>query len=938
MSTSDQPSLLRSHAKTSILPISLPSTLVSCGLTEDNSNKKEQNPLVAWCASSHNLNVISNNSREKLTVSKYSCRPGSSLLHANVDSKINYIWTLQSDNVLTCWHHHPGSEISGPNDEKNAHLMQKHTFPKKKYASLESMATNTIVDGTRKYPYWMALSSSDSNRNSKKSSKNTSYELVIASVADQSDQTLSLNGKKEAQSLSIETIPLEIPGFKCNSDKILNKWITMTKEVPKTRMNGKKRKFAEKEYCFINIQFDFVLSKNNGGELQYWKYTIRKPLLPKNNEDEDQTWVCEHDITQSIQLPIDNNIDVPSSLQITKFKRKKNLAFAYPLVSVNTNTDSESSVSESYQCTLIDILSQNQRSNGKKDSTSSSNRHFSLLKPTSTSQLQGIESLANALLVAHWCDSDGGESIVDIYHTQRCLLLNREHYYNDDKVAFSKTNGTTSLAMMESSKIITSVISSLEPPARDVSLAQSLSLLNPVSFKPLVKKEYNLNQLWNEEIPADISQQNVQTQNDTFNLLESYRDVFSAKKVSLLDSFENSIENNSDQQQLSSQKVANVLFETAVSVAMDVILSCEIACRRLKQEPLEDDVNEDKEQAGTDEVKSPSFYRSQQLDAARVLLKCFESKEFSARAQVMTDLSLRHKFKQNGPLLALFLSLRSLRTYLKSNSSEGKDDFEVTPLGIIRSMVTSCLNLNEHMIIAMIRYVISYVDSDELELDMRTNFSWYETFSKSFHLKFNASDKNSFNSKTISRSQIFWTSVVLCLRTKRVSSPNPALLRSAILQQRMSIKEVSTWLQVFSAILKRTSSVEPIAKEFSGSSKHVIQMISAVTDAHMGQLLQSSFMNNDDSKSMSKLIKEDVQEAISFAKVQAEVTLGLDTLLKKVESHLHEANETTNGNSSGSPTSSLQNENYVINGQKSLDDKFIANERTPLYSLERLVF
>ena len=370
---------------------------------------------------------------------------------------------------------------------------------------------------------------------------------------------------------------------------------------------------------------------------------------------------------------------------------------------------------------------------------------------------------------------------------------------------------------------------------------------------------------------------------------------------------------------------------------MDAILSCEIACRRLKQESLEEDANENSEQAGTDEVKNPSFYRSQQLDAARVLLKCFESKEFSARAQIMTDLSRRHKFKQNGPLLALFLSLRSLRYYLKSNSSKDKVDFEVTPLGIIRSMVTSCLNLNEHMIIAMVRYIICYVDSDELELDMRTHSSWYETFSKSFNLKFNPSIKKAFNSKTISRCQIFWTSVVLCLRPKRVSIPNPALLRSAILQQRMCIKEVSTWLQVLSAILKRTSSAEPVAKEFSGSSKHIIQMISAVTDAHMGQLLQLTFTNNDDSKFMTKLIKEDLQESISFAKVQAEVALGLDTLLKKVESHLHETNGTTNGNSSGLSTS-LQNKNYVVNGQKSLDDKFIANERTPLYSLERLVF
>jgi hypothetical protein len=100
-------------------------------------------------------------------------------------------------------------------------------------------------------------------------------------------------------------------------------------------------------------------------------------------------------------------------------------------------------------------------------------------------------------------------------------------------------------------------------------------------------------------------------QNEAINKLESYRDVFSAQKDSLWENFKDSIkpafENNSNQQSLASQKVPNAFFETAVSVAMDVILSCEIACRRLKQEIIEEDVNEDSEQDGIDEVKSPSF-------------------------------------------------------------------------------------------------------------------------------------------------------------------------------------------------------------------------------------------------------------------------------------------------------------------------------------------
>jgi len=379
---------------------------------------------------------------------------------------------------------------------------------------------------------------------------------------------------------------------------------------------------------------------------------------------------------------------------------------------------------------------------------------------------------------------------------------------------------------------------------------------------------------------------------------------------------------------LDCDEVPPVFFETALSVAMDVILSCELQCR--KRMPQSKDCDE---------------FRMQQACASRVLVECLRLKDLSARVHIMAELQQQqqsshgHHFQQNGPLLALLVSLHNLNNFQWSNSNTTNhlnDHHIPTPLDIIRSMIRYCPNLTEHMMVVMIRYVICYSNDVELQQDMTKHPLWYVPYSETFHL----STSSTSGSKMLSRCKLFWTFAILCFRgdeTKNdTSAPNPALLRSALVHQQMCQREVMTWLQLLSNILKRTP---------TGSTKQVIPLISALMDVHIGHLLQVNESTDEGVDDMKEL-KENVQTSIQMAKSQAEVVLELNTLLQNVEVHLTNTNSNSNNNTamtSVGPAQSFskKDNNNGMTGlsmEYSMDEKLVSHDPIPMYSLERLVF
>jgi len=1003
MTASNYPSLLQSCARTSTISMALPSSIVSCGLTTNKNTDKRNssNALLGWCASSHNLNVISSGVEKGNTISSYSCRPGSSLVHVDVDSTSNIVWTLQSDNVLTCWRHNQKdvTEISGPNDEKNAHLFHTHSFLKEKYHSWKSPVTTTITVNDEQRPFWISFANLHS---AGKKTKN-GFEIVVATPAKQQDQILSFKHKNRSQALFVETIPVNLPGFKFLNDKILNSWVTVVSEEStignKSSIN-RKRKFIEKERKNIVIQLQFVVLKD-GKKLQYCSYTVRQlsSTASDKTERKNNAWTSENIFVKNIQLPAhddDNDNSTAESLlslQVEKWNKKRIFAFVYPLLSKkNDDSDDNSNSPDScFQCSLMNIPTHLKSTNGKKLNLEL-DQHLLLSKPTSSCQLQSVETLSNFLLVVHWCDNDGGESIIDLYHTQRCLLLDRNHYYNDSKVAFCKTNGSTNLAIMQSTKVIlTNLFATTAPASNKFSLAQSMTYMKTSLMQPQLTRENNLQHLWNKKRPDPVSQEYLKQQKVVIQAFQKHRDIHSQKTFNFWEVFTTSIQkltkygingskllsdvatdNNGSNKKVTThaasfnvvlgkfvcEEVPSVLFETAISVSMDVMLSCEIECRRLKQESLQNGVNSDEEDANMKVPTPLESFRIQQSQASRVFTECLELKELSARVHIMAELSRRHNFKQNGPLLALFLSLRNLSNFKWSKNRQDSEHQGKTPIEMIRSIILHCPNLTEHMIVAMIRYVICYSDGAELYEDMLKHRSWYERYSKTFNieLKFEESDNKTLRNKSLSRCKLFWTFAILCLRKKETSTSNPALLRSAFLHQRMCKIEVMTWLQLLSNILKRAVSASSVTIEYPGSTKHVIQLISALMDAHIGQLLQPSNILKPETDDVDeseltqdmvevenemKAIKKEVQKSISVARLQAEVVLGLENLLQNVEAHLNETNVAKPTDRVDPLTLAQITENKTDTIQtfkKGVYDKLFANDPIPIYSLERLVF